>query len=147
MLKKSKLLVCIVAIAMCFTGFAVPVGAAGSEAPQDKTSCTDHEHCHKHFGHAKSILADITGKSVQELDKQYPQKTAWQIAKSMGKLDQLKTAYIAKHKAFIDKLVADKKITADDGTKMYTDLQKRVDAIDGVNIVIPGSPQFVPEKR
>lgn len=147
MFKKPKFLICAMAIAMCFTGFAVPVGAAGVEGSQNKTSCTEHEHCHKHFGHAKSILAEITGKSVEELDKQYPQQTAWQIAKSMGKLSELKTAYLAKHKVFIDKLVADKKISAQDGAKMYADLQKRVNAIDGINIVIPGKPEFAPEKQ
>lgn len=147
MLKKSKLLACTLAIAACFSGFAVPAGAAQAQTAQDKSSTCEHEHCHRHFGHAKSILAEITGKSVEELDRQYPQKTAWQMAKSMGKLDQLKTAFLAKHKIFIDKLVTDKKISAEDGAKMYADLQKRVNLIDGVNVVIPGKPEFMPEKR
>lgn len=147
MLKRSKLLVCTLAIATCFAGFAVPALAVESQASQDRPSCSENENCHRHFGHTKSILAEITGKSVDELERLYPQKTAWQMAKSMGKLENLKTAYLAKHKIFIDKLVADKRISTEDGAKMYADLQKRVNAIDGANVVIPGKPEFMPEKR
>lgn len=94
-----------------------------------------------------TILASLTGKDVETLTSQYPQKTAWQIAKQMGKLDELKKEFLAKHKSLLDKLAADGKITADDSAKMYADMEKRVAAIDGVNTVVLGRPGYRPQMK
>lgn len=143
MSNKVKILVCTLALSLGLTGLAVPAGAASvpvQTAGKGYSSC-----CRMHGGHSMELLAEITGKSVTELNSQYPQKTAWQAAKAMGKLDDLKKAYLARNKVMIDSLVDSKRISADDGAKMYADLQKRVAAIDGVNIVIPGRPTYMPK--
>ena len=146
MLKKSKLLICALALAMGLTGLAIPVGAA--TVPAEPThSASQMHHSHMHGGHTMMLLSEITGKSVAQITSQYPQQTAWQIAKTMGKLDDLKKAYLARAKVMIDSLVDNKKISADDGAKMYADIQKRVSAIDGVNVVIPGKPGFKPQMQ
>jgi hypothetical protein len=146
MFKKSKLFLCMMALAVSLTGVAVPASALTTDAAKNNTTMSNHvKKCHMGHSHAMELLAEITGKSVADLRSQYPQKTAWQAAKSMGKLDDLKKAYLARTKVYIDNLVAEKKITADDGAKMYADVQKRIAAIDGVNIVIPGKPNFEPQ--
>jgi hypothetical protein len=149
MFKKSKLLVCTLVLAMGLTGFAIPACAAEvAAAPTHSASAVHHSKCnHMHGGHTMGLLSEITGKSVSQITSQYPQQTAWQIAKSMGKLDNLKKAYLARAKVKIDSLIDNKKISANDGAKMYADLQKRVSAIDGVNIVIPGKPGFKAEMQ
>lgn len=94
------------------------------------------------FGHSMNALSRITGKAESELIRQYPQKTSWQIAFELGKLDQLKKAVLEEHKQGLDKAVADKKITEEESKKIYADLQKRIALIDGKNIVILGRPGF-----
>jgi hypothetical protein len=149
MFKKSKLIVCTLVLAIGLTGYAIPAGAASVTADTTQSVVSaHHSKCHHmHGGHTMALLSEITGKSVSQITSQYPQQTAWQIAKSMGKLDDLKKAYLARAKVMIDRLVDDKKISADDGAKMYADLQKRVSAIDGINIVIPGKPGFKADIR
>ena len=134
------------------TALSVPAAAASassaSSVPQSGTSSSDRCH-HRPGGEygAMNILASLTGKDVKTLASQYPQKTAWQIAKKVGKLDDLKKEFLAKHKSLLDKLAADGKITADDSAKMYADLQKRVAAIDGVNTVVLGRPGYRPQRQ
>ncbi len=147
MFKKSKLLICTLALTMGLTGLAIPANAATVATQPTKSTSAVHRQVfgHCHGGHTMMLLSEITGKSVAQITSQYPQQTPWQIAKTMGKLDNLKKAYLARNKVMIDSLIEDKKISADDGAKMYADLQKRVSAIDGVNIVIPGKPGFKPQ--
>lgn len=91
-----------------------------------------------HYGHGMSALSKITGKTESELAAQYPQQTSWQIAYRLGKLDELKKEVLARHKGMLDHMVADKKITAQESAKIFADFQKRVNAIDGKNVVILG---------
>ena len=60
-------------------------------------------------------------------------------------LDDLKKAYLSRERVKIDRFVDDKVISAQDGAKMFADIQKRVTAIDGVNTVITGKPNFKPQ--
>jgi hypothetical protein len=90
-------------------------------------------------------LSQITGISVNDLIAKYPQKTSWQIAYQLGKLDVLKSAVLADHKKMLDQLVKDGKITSADSTKIYADLQNRINAIDGKNTVILGKPSYMPK--
>lgn len=134
---------------------AAPVSAAsaasGSSAPQSASSgMPAHRGPGCHAGCCGSefrALAKVSGISAQDLMTKYPQKTAWQIAKQLGKLDDLKKEYLSMKKTVLDGLVADGRITAEDGAAIYTDLQKRVAAIDGVNTVILGRPGFMMQKK
>lgn len=150
-MKISKRLAVPAAAMALVTALSVPAAAASassaSSVPQSGTSSSAR--CHHHGGGsgAMTILASLTGKDVETLTSQYPQKTAWQIAKQMGKLDELKKEFLAKHKSLLDKLAADGKITADDSAKMYADMQKRVAAIDGVNTVVLGRPGYRPQMK
>lgn len=146
----KKFAASIVAASLMMGAVAVPaVGAAnlGDKIFVSKTAPISEQKTDKpmHRNISMSLLAEITGKSAGNLEAQYPQKTAWQIAKSLGKLDDLKKAYLEHTKKAIDGLVADKKVSKEDGDKMYADVEKRVSAIDGVNIVIPGKPNFNPK--
>ena len=121
-------------------GVAAASPTAATTTAASASSAQEH-----HAGGAMNILASITGMSVQDLTAKYPQKTAWQIAQSLGKLDELKTKFLSTQKTFIDKLVSEGKLTAADGGKVYADLQKRVANIDGKNTVILGRPGYRPE--
>lgn len=112
----------------------------------DKDNFGGMRHGCRHCG-TYSVLADLTGKSVKDLMTEYPQQTAWQAAKKMGKLDALKTAYLEKKKTMIDRLVSEQKISKEDGDKIYADLQSRVAKIDGINIVIVGRPNYMPKMK
>jgi hypothetical protein len=119
-------------------------GSAASSAAGNLPHQGRHIHrCGGDFGALKT-LSGITGISVDDILNKYPQKTSWQIAKQLGKLDALKKGFLTNQKTFIDKLVSEGKITAADGTKVYADLQKRVAAIDGTSIVTLGRPGFKP---
>ncbi len=117
---------------------------AGTSAAQ--TVRSGHRHTARlHCGRQEiGLLAEISGKSVAELNSRYPQKTAWQMAKTMGMLDALKKSYLARGKVMIEGMVESKHISEADGAKMYADLSRRVAAIDGVNTVIVGKPGFMP---
>jgi hypothetical protein len=115
------------------------VSAPQGNAPQDK--CKGMRGTHS----GMQQLSQITGISVEDLHTKYPQKTSWQIAFQLGKLDALKSAVLADHKTMLDKWVTDGKITGEESTKMYADLQKRVNAIDGKNTVILGRPSYMPK--
>lgn len=91
-----------------------------------------------HCGHGMSALSKVTGKTESELAAQFPQQTAWQIAYKLGKLDALKKEVLAQHKEMLDRMEADKKITAQEAANRLADFQKRVGAIDGKNTVILG---------
>ena len=145
MLKRSRLflssLVITVGLVYCSASvYAIKVPCTASTSHSVTVGCHRGGH-----GCTMSILSEISGKSVEEISKLYPQKTAWQVAKSMGKLDDLKKAYLSHARVCIDRLVYDKKISTDGGTKMYADIQKRVAAIDGVNTVITGRPNYKPQ--
>lgn len=124
-----------------------PSASSGSSSATSSQNAPQHKpHCGGDFG-AMKALSKITGTSVEDLTAKYPQKTSWQIAKKLGKLDALKKEYLAEKKAFLDKLTADGKMTADKAAKIYQELQKRVAAIDGVNTVILGRPSMRPESK
>lgn len=152
-MKISKRLAVPAAALAIVAALSVPAAAASASAavsaPQSGTSSSAGKQGphHGRESGAMDILASLTGKDVKALAEQYPQKTAWQIARQMGKLDEFKQAFLAKHKTLLDKLAADGKITADDSAKMYADLQKRVAAIDGVNTVILGRPGYRPQRQ
>ena len=153
MLKKSKLLISILAVTAalavgCVSVYAACVPDTNKAAASSET--TEHGHMCPMCGRGPSamrILSVISGKSVEEIMKLYPQKTAWQAAKAMGKLDDLKEEYLAQKRTFFNKLAEDKKISKQDADKMYEDLQKRVKAIDGVNTVITGRPDYRPQRQ
>lgn len=159
MLKKSKKIISTIAIAATLAVGCVPAYSAitpcaaadfsaySSSSSSTTTSSAPAQNRHNHiFGHgcAMKILADISGKSVDEIMKEYPQKTAWQAAKAMGKLNDLKEEYLVRARVSLDEQVTDKKISEQDAAKIYEDLQRRVAAIDGVNIVITGRPNYRP---
>lgn len=122
--------------------------AAGTTAGTSATQTVRSGHRHAarlHCGRQETaLLAEISGKSVAELNSRYPQKTAWQMAKTMGMLDALKKSYLARGKVMIEGMVESKSISEADGAKMLADLSRRVAAIDGVNTVIVGKPGFMP---
>jgi hypothetical protein len=124
--------------------FTVPF-CASAKACAARPSTAAHCHHGQYKCYEMNLLSKISGKSVEELVRSYPQKTVWQAAKELGKLEELKTAYLAHAHTGIDRLVLEKRISAQDGQRFYVDLQKRVGAIDGVNIVIVGRPGFIPE--
>lgn len=109
-----------------------------------KSSQCQNQKPHERESVSMKLLSKLCDKSVEELQTQYPQKTAWQIAKAMGKLDELKKAYLENSKKSIEGLVEDKKIEKDVGDKMYEDIEKRINAIDGETIVVPGRPSYRP---
>jgi hypothetical protein len=96
---------------------------------------------------ALTVLSKLTGISADELMSKYPQKTSWQIAKQLNKLDALKTGFLTAQKEFLTKLVTEGRITQEDSAKIFTDMQKRVAAIDGVNTVTLGRPGYMPHKK
>lgn len=110
---------------------------------------------HKGRGHrgcmgehmAMRALAQLTGTEPHALAEKYPQKTAWQIAKQMGKLDALKKAVLAAGKEGLDRMVSEGRLTAAERDRMFEDLGRRVAAIDGVNTVVLGRPAYRPEKK
>lgn len=133
---------------MCTLLVAGPVVRSSAESPS--TSSQGQEtapggHRHPHGFNAMSDLSKLTGMSEQQLMEKYPQKTAWQIAKSLGKLDELKKSFLETKRAELNELIKEGKLTADQAAKIYTELNKRVAAIDGVNTVIVGRP--MPQKR
>lgn len=153
MARKSKVFICAVAAAAALTGLSIPIYAAtssttSSSSQSSSTSESAPSRCHKEHHHhgfcEMELLSKISGKSVEEIESQYPQKTVWQIAKAMGKLDELKKSFLSEAREKIDKLVSEKKISSEDGEKIYADIEKRVSAIDGVNTVILGRPNFKP---
>ena len=146
MLKKTKIFVSSLAISVGLACISVPLNAASIPHAADMTISRSACFCmgEHEFG-AMSLLSEISGKSVTEIQGTYPQKTAWQAAKAMGKLDDLKTAYLSRARVMIDRLVEDRGISTQDGARMYADIQKRVAAIDGVNTVITGRPNFKPQ--
>lgn len=146
MKKNPKLLISAFAIAIGLAGVC-PQAAAAAPVPAVKTSAAAAVRCRMFGGgpSAMELLSELSGKSVADIAALYPQKTAWQAAKSMGRLDDLKKSYLARARVFIDKLIDDKAVSAQDGAKMFSDVQKRVGAIDGVNIVITGKPGFKPQ--
>lgn len=145
----------IISAVLCFM-FSVCV-SAGATAPANTTTSSNtsssKQECHHGdkgmragFGGMKQ-LSELTGISVDDLRSKYPQKTSWQIALQLGKLDALKSAVLANHKKMLDQLVKDGKLTTDESKKMYADLQKRVSAIDGKNTVILGRPAYMPKSK
>jgi hypothetical protein len=125
---------------------SAPSSGASSSAGQSDPHNGHGYHHGGDFGALKS-LSDLTGIKVPDLLDKYPQKTAWQIAKQLGKLDDLKKVFLAEQKTFLDKLVADGKVTADEGSKIYADLQKRVAAVDGTGTVTLGKPGYRPQHK
>lgn len=136
--------------------FALTIGASAAALPSSSSSPQavpgQNERYSGHTWHFKnchcggmSALSSITGMTQQELAQKYPQKTSWQIAFKLGKLDDLKRAVLAQHKDFIERLVAEKRISSSDAAKMIADLQKRLAAIDGKETVILGRPGFMPQ--
>ena len=143
-MKILKLIKCATAALVAAFLFITPLSAAAVtvvQAPSVTVNC-HHAHC---GCSPMGLLAKISGKSIEELERSYPQQTAWQVAKAMGKLNTLKAAYLTQARTGIDRIISDKRIIAQDGKKLYADLQKRVAAIDGVNIVIVGRTNFKPE--
>jgi hypothetical protein len=148
MLKKSRLFIYSLVLTIGLAGFSVPAYAATASYSSSSAICGTEPRCHMRGHHdfgGMKLLSEISGKSVAEIESIYPQKTSWQAAKAMGKLDVLKKSYLTRARMSIDKLVQDKKVSAQDGTKMYADIEKRVAAIDGVDIVITGKPNFKPQ--
>ena len=139
------------ALLMTVGVLAASAGSAPS-ASSGSTSSNSQSEQHKGFGAhnggdfgAFKTLTDLTGISAEDLHSKYPQKTAWQIAKQLGKLDDLKKAFLDNQKTFLDKLVSNGRITADQQAKIYADLQKRVAAIDGTATVTLGRPGYKPD--
>jgi hypothetical protein len=146
-MKNKNLIASFAAAAILMSVAVMPVSAANLGDKQfvsKKSSCSDYQKKEHRHNISMQLLSKITGKSVEELETQYPQKTAFQIAKSLGKLDELKKSYLDNAKSAIDGLVENKKISKEDGAAMYKDIEKRINAIDGVNIVVPGRPSFRP---
>jgi hypothetical protein len=140
---------------MLTIGFSAGAVSSATSNPQSNSSATSSAPQDKHtrgahFGGdfvAYKALSELTGINVKDLSTKYPQKTAWQIAKTLNKLDDLKKIFLSTAKTTLDKLVAEGKISADDSSKIYADMQKRVAAIDGVNTVILGRPGFKPQLK
>lgn len=128
---------------------AAAASAASSSAASSPAKDGQSHPGHRHGGEsgAMKILAGLTGTDAKALEEKYPQQTAWQIARKLGKLDALKQEFLSQHKQMFDKLAAAGKITADDSAKMYTDLQKRVAAIDGSETVVLGRPGYRPQRQ
>lgn len=133
---------------------AATPGASGGAGASSSSSASSQAEPRGHKGHhhgsefaAMGILAKLAGTDAKTLAERYPQKTAWQIARELGKLDALKQEFLAQHKQMLDKLTSEKKITAEDSAKMYADLQKRVAAIDGEKTVILGRPGYRPSHQ
>lgn len=124
--------------------------ASAGSAPSSSYDCRNSCHGGTHFGGdfgALKTLSDITGISREELLTKYPQQTPWQIAKQLGKLDAMKKGFLEHQKTFLNRLVSEGRITADDQAKIYADLQKRVSAIDGTKTVTLGRPGYRPEHK
>ena len=132
---------------------AASAASAGSASSGASAPASPGEHkCdgpHGRFGGhgAMRELAKLTGTEPAALAAKYPQKTAWQIAKQLGKMDELKKAVLASGKTRLDQLVSEGKVTAAERDRMFEDLSRRVAAIDGVNTVILGRPSYRPEKK
>jgi hypothetical protein len=143
----------VISVMICLIFIAcVSVTAATSTAVQSSTNSATHGN--KDGAKCKGLraghngmkqLSQLTGISIDDLHTKYPQKTSWQIALQLGKLDSLKSAVLADHKKMLEQLVKDGIITSVDSTKMFADLQKRVIAIDGKNTVILGKPSYMPK--
>ena len=153
---KNKIIPTVAATLAIMLTFGFSAGAASSATsnPQSNSSTSSvaqDKHTHgAHFGGdfvAYKVLSELTGISVKDLSTKYPQKTAWQIAKTLNKLDDLKKNFLIAQKTTLDKFLAESKISADDNSKIYADMQKRVAAIDGVNTVILGRPGFKPQLK
>lgn len=137
-------------LAFSFAAMAADKGASsagsGAAAPSvssgAKPGC---RHCRQHGEIA--ALSKVTGISEDELLNKYPQQTAWQIAYKLNKLDSLKKEYLADKKEFLKMLVDENRITAEESSKIYADLQQRVSKIDGKDIVITGRPTYKPERK
>ena len=155
----KKLSAAVAAMALIATLGAASVGAqsaASSSSSQSGSSSSQPQANPGHGGRrvfaggdfgAFKALSTVTGMSVDDLMTKYPQKTSWQIAKQLGKLDEMKKTFLNNQKTFLDKLVAEGKISSDDSSKMYADLQKRVASIDGVNTVTLGRPGYRPQSK
>lgn len=130
---------------LCPTAAAAVTAPASGNTPPAAGGPRVPGHFHGKKGGSMQQLSKLTGKSVEELTAKYPQQTAWQIAYKLGKLDALKKAVLTEHKTMLEKMTKDGMITADDQTKMLADLQKRLAAIDGKNIVILGRPGYLPK--
>jgi hypothetical protein len=139
---------------MATAGLSVAAApAVSSPSPPNGRSYSDDGQGIPHKGHnslcgdtgAYKVLSEISGISMGDLMERYPQKTAWQVAKQIGKLDPLKKAFLEKQKIFINRLIAEGKINTDDAAKIYADLQKRVAKIDGVGTVTLGKPGYRPQ--
>ena len=137
-----------VSLALTFGAAAAGLPAGGTQntvsGQNERFSGRTWQFKNCHSG-SMSALSSLTGMTQQELMQKYPQKTPWQIAYKLGKLEDLKKAVFAQHKDFIGMLVENKKISASDAQKMLADLQKRLAAIDGRETVILGKPGFVPK--
>lgn len=143
-----SVMLCLIFAACVSVAAAAATGTAVSKSsPSAKQHNNDGAKCRGMKGGYGGMkqLSELTGISVGDLHAKYPQKTSWQIASQLGKLDALKIAVLANLKKMFEQLVKDGKITNDDSAKMYADLQKRVSAIDGKNTVILGK-LFLPAK-
>ena len=148
-IKRISLIAVMLALLMAVPVLAstAPSSSSGGNSASSSQSAPQHK---AHFGGdfgALKALSNVTGMSAEDLITKYPQKTSWQIAKQLGKLDELKKEFLAQQKTFLDKLTTEGRITSDDAAKIYDDTQKRVAAIDGVNTVILGRPTFRPGKK
>lgn len=147
-MKTKRLVTSLTAFALLFSLTLTPCVFADNLGDKKfvskKSSECQAQKPHERESISLKLLAKLTSKTVDELETQYPQQTAWQIAKTLGKLDDLKKAYLENSKKSIDGLVEDKKIEKDVGDQMYADIEKRINAIDGVTIVVPGRPSYRP---
>lgn len=126
---------------------AAGVCASAASASSPSVSSEDRQWRPDHHNQCGSLctLSKITGMSVEDLVKKYPQQTAWQIAYKLGKLDELKKAFLAEKKIAFDDMAGRGIITKEDSRKMYEDLEKRLAAVDGKNTVILGRPGYRPK--
>lgn len=146
--RKHLAALALTAALLCLPGVTATAADSGAQPVPGASQPQEQGRCHGHHGHMAggfAELAGLTGMTQQELMQKYPQKTAWQIAAQLGKLDALKAAVRSSHKAMFDKMVTEGVITAADRDKMMADLDKRLAPIDGKNIVILGRPGYRPE--
>lgn len=147
--------IAVLAASLTLTGFSAVAAKTPDTSSLDSSSAPSssmQNECpkmHPGFGHhmAMDELSRITGISMEDLHDKYPQKTPWQIAKSMGKLEELKSAFLTQNKELLGKMEQEGKLTAEESKKVYEDLQTRVAAIDGTNVVILGAPKYKPEMK
>lgn len=84
------------------------------------------------YKHPAETLSELSGKSVKEIkDEHNLGKSYGEIAKSYGVLNEFKAVKLSARKSKIDELVAEKKISKEEGDKMYNDFKAYLDKWDG----------------